>query len=85
MLTASCRASSLQAFGFAVLVTGTLVYGRGNEEGHRQELREAMAVQVGGWVHNDGWHETWKQGLGATLTVVNSYGGVQTYGDVIHR
>jgi hypothetical protein len=28
---------------FAVLVTGTMVYGRGDEEGSKQELAEAMA------------------------------------------
>lgn len=33
-----------QAAGFVVLVTGTLVYGRGDEEGVRQEMAEAAAV-----------------------------------------
>ncbi|KAJ9506744.1 hypothetical protein QJQ45_009879 [Haematococcus lacustris] len=38
--------SYLQAFGFAVLVSGTLVYSRGDEEGYKQELAEALAVQA---------------------------------------
>lgn len=29
-----------------VLVTGTLVYGRGDEEGMRREMAEALAVQA---------------------------------------
>lgn len=34
--------SFLQAAGFVVLVTGTMVYGRGDEEGSKQELMEAL-------------------------------------------
>lgn len=36
--------SWLQAAGFVVLVTGTLVYNKGNEEEYNKEISEAMAV-----------------------------------------
>lgn len=39
--------SLLQAAGFVVLVGGTLVYGRGDEEGAKQELQEAVADALG--------------------------------------
>ncbi len=32
--------------GFVVLVSGTLVYGKGDEEGLRLELEEAMVAQA---------------------------------------
>eukprot|EP00195_Chlamydomonas_chlamydogama_P015203 CAMPEP_0202889878 /NCGR_PEP_ID=MMETSP1392-20130828/425_1 /ASSEMBLY_ACC=CAM_ASM_000868 /TAXON_ID=225041 /ORGANISM="Chlamydomonas chlamydogama, Strain SAG 11-48b" /LENGTH=450 /DNA_ID=CAMNT_0049573309 /DNA_START=124 /DNA_END=1476 /DNA_ORIENTATION=+ len=38
--------SWLQLAGFVVLVTGTLVYGRGDEEDLKKEIAEAMAVQA---------------------------------------
>ncbi len=39
-------AGGLQALGFCVLVSGTLVYQRGEDESCRQDLAEALAVQV---------------------------------------
>jgi len=36
--------SYLQAAGFCVLVTGTLVYGKGDEQGEKEELAEALAA-----------------------------------------
>lgn len=41
-----CRAVTVRRF--AVLVTGTMVYGRGDEEGSKQELAEAMADALDG-------------------------------------
>lgn len=38
--------SWIQAAGFVVLVTGTLVYGRGDEEGVRAEMAQAEAVMA---------------------------------------
>jgi hypothetical protein len=41
----SCRAVPRSV---VVLVTGTMVYGRGDEEGSKQELAEAMAESLDG-------------------------------------
>lgn len=36
------KSSYLQALGFLILVLGTLVYGRGDEELDKQEVRKAL-------------------------------------------
>eukprot|EP00199_Chlamydomonas_sp_CCMP681_P000784 CAMPEP_0119110376 /NCGR_PEP_ID=MMETSP1180-20130426/29240_1 /TAXON_ID=3052 ORGANISM="Chlamydomonas cf sp, Strain CCMP681" /NCGR_SAMPLE_ID=MMETSP1180 /ASSEMBLY_ACC=CAM_ASM_000741 /LENGTH=458 /DNA_ID=CAMNT_0007096685 /DNA_START=1 /DNA_END=1377 /DNA_ORIENTATION=+ len=56
--------SWLQAAGFAVLVAGTLVYQRGEQEGMRQEMLEAMAVQAA----QEPVHEEGVQGYSSVMT-----------------
>jgi hypothetical protein len=41
------RYGSIQLAGFVALVTGTLVYGRGDDEAAKQELKEAMLTESG--------------------------------------